>query len=400
MSTIRLAIALLLLSAVLLSLPVCQVAAQQAAKVPSESQVLSLKEKDLAALDATGRESLIRALRSRVQTPDQFLASRFEKHDLVFLGENHHVRDTCEFVAEVLPTLYKGGARQLATEFLRSSQTKAVQRLVNAETWDRDACIAIMRELPWPIWGFEEYLEILHAVWRLNHSLEPGQEPFRILGLDSEWDQYETWFGKMSRKQSFQERVDRENNMVTMLESHALKAGRKTLVHIGFQHSVTFHGGRAAAVLHNKYPGRLFQVVMHMKFGALKTRTVKPKKKQKKAKRYSALTEILEELVRTHGKPLAFEVLGTPVGAMHDISLSLNRMVPKVRFEQLAQGYVILVPLDRLQKATWIPGFITAEKFEQARPVAERLRWVKKGRCETAESLNAALQKHFPAKDD
>jgi hypothetical protein len=185
-----------------------------------------------------------------------------------------------------------------------------------------------------------------------------------------------------------------------MLETHALKPGRKTLVHIGYQHSVTLHGGRAAAVLHNKYPGRVFQVVMHMKFQGRQTRNVKPKEEQKKTKRYSALTELLEELYRTHAKPLAFEVLGTPVGAMHDTSLSLNRVVPKVRFEQLAQGYVILVPLDRLQKATWIPGFITAEKFAEARPVAERLGWVKTGQCKTAESLDAALQERFPARGD
>ena len=114
MPTIKHATALFLLSAALLSLPACQDATQTDTNTPSKSLAPSPPGKDFTALDASARQSLIQAVRTRAQTPTQFLASRFDKYDLVFLGEVHHVRDTCQFVAASLPALYSAGARQLA----------------------------------------------------------------------------------------------------------------------------------------------------------------------------------------------------------------------------------------------------------------------------------------------
>ena len=51
--------------------------------------------------------------------------------------------------------------------------------------------------------------------------------------------------------------------MSGVLEQEALVPGRKTLVHIGFAHTVTCHGMRAGTVLFEKYGARIFQVCLH-----------------------------------------------------------------------------------------------------------------------------------------
>ncbi len=351
---------------------------------------------DIAELDSGRLQTMRRAIRERAQRPGKYLASCFERHDLVLFGEVHQVRETCLFIAESIPALHAAGVRLLATEFLRASQSESAQALVLAEQWDRSAAIALMRELPWPTWGFEEYLGILHAVWRQNRTARTEAQRFLVVGLDSEWSQFENFFGGGGRLAAFQRNLAREKCMGDVLEREAIGARRKALVHIGYAHSVTCHGVRVATVLYKKYGDRVFQVAVHQNFTALPSAKAKRGDLEETRARQSRLTRFMDGILRPGDRGLGFDVLGSELGALTDASCAIGRMLPKFRFEQIAQGYVILKRLADQNPCTWIPGFVDAKHFEAARRIAERMRWIDKGAVRDAASLNAALARRFP----
>jgi hypothetical protein len=315
--------------------------------------------------------------------PVVYLETKLKAHDVVFVGETHWIRENCELVSSAVEPLYrKAGLRRLATEFLRTRHMKRMNGIVTAKTFDEKAVIEIFRDAPWPTWGFRDYLDIFRAVWAVNASLPEDAERLLVIGLDNDWKQTDLWFGDMNRRERFESTVAREKHMTKVLDEQAFVAKKKTLVHVGASHAVTCHGIRLATVLRKKYGPRLFQVHLHDRIPA--------------GRKTSSLTDRLERLITlSGGKPLGFDVVGSPLAGWADPAAIWWRMAPKAKFSDLAMGYVYLKPHAKLRRARWIEGFITEEHFKEARAVAEKCGWTAPGECETAEQLDAKLAKRF-----
>lgn len=316
-------------------------------------------------------------------TPADYLVTAVQRHDCVLLGETHHVRENCAFVAASLSPLYeRAGLRVFATEFLRQRQTAAMQLLVTAAEYDEAKVVGLLRDGPWPTWGFADYADIFRAVWQLNRSLPAGAPPLRVLGLDSDWSQYDFWFGGLSPRQVFQLQYDREVAMTEALAKGPLAHGDKTLVHCGFAHSVTCHGERLGTVLRRRFGDRVFQVALHQEF---------PGRNGK------APLSVWLDATLQRGKPIGFDLQGSPLAGLRDPACVFWTLLPKATLADFAEGYVYLAPLDRLRRARWIPGFVTDANFPKTVAVAEKLGYVPKGQCQDAAALDAALQQRFPA---
>jgi hypothetical protein len=329
-----------------------------------------------AASDAI---TLVEWLRSHGKPPVDYVVQKFARHDVVMVGEHHHVRENCEFVARIVPQLPAHGIHRLVTEFARSSQQADLDRLVAGKASDRELAIAILRELPWPTWGFREYLDIFEAAWRANQERHPDAQPFRILGMDSDWRQHQLWFEVDSPAASFQIRLARERHMIRVLEEQVLAGGHQALVHLGFAHSVMNHGERLGTVLHEKYGERLFQVCLH--------HDISPK-----------LTPLLESaFAQVGGQPVAFDVRGSPFDGLWDDGAPGFRMMRDRELSALARSYVFLAPVKELRKVRWLPGFLTAAKFDEGLAVALKAGWVEKDSCKNAEELDQAMARRFPA---
>jgi len=293
------------------------------------------------------------------------------------------VRENCKLVADLIQPLYEAGVRQLATEFYRTRNTALVEELVTGETFDDQLALKLLRDNPWPTWGYREYADILEAVWRLNNNLPADAERFRVVSLDSDWDQYELWFGQGGQKANFDTILKRETHMTGVLEQEALVPGRKTLVHTGFAHTVTCQGERLGTVLFEKYGQRVFQICLHQDHPGGGGR--------------SELAGFLESTIAQSGwSSVGFDVLGSPFERLTDASTVYWRMKPDAGLADFAQGYVFLAPLGELQRVTWTEGFIDESNFEKAHAVAKRMGWVNEGECETPAELEALLARRFP----
>ena len=302
---------------------------------------------------------------------------------MVLLGENHQVRENCALVADCLRPLYqKAGLRVFATEFLRHRQTAAMNRIVTAEDYDEAAVVALQRDGPWPTWGFRDYADIFRAVWQVNAGRQDGEPPLVVLGLDSDWSQYQFWFGKLSQRRIMQIQLDREHGMVTALADGPLAHGDKTLVHCGYAHSVTCQGERLGTVLKRRFGERVFQVALHHSFPT--------------PNGIAKLSEWLDGLLRREPAPIGFDVVGSPLAKLQDQDGIYWRLVPAAGLGDFAMGYLYLAPVGELLKMRWIPGFIDDQSFAAANAVAQKLGYVQAGECADAAALDAKLRQRFP----
>lgn len=316
-------------------------------------------------------------LRQAAVEPEAYVVSKFDRHDLVMLGETHELRQNCEFVATLVPKLYAAGVRTLCSEFIASRHNQRLARIVSDKTYDETAVVDLFRGGPWPTWGYKEYMDIVRAVWSLNQGLAAGAEPFRMVGVDSDWRQIDILTKGTAERMKIV--LAREEHMVSVIEGETFGQRAKALLHIGFAHTAR-QGKRVAARLAQKHGDRLFQVCMHHDMPGVGGAS-------------GRFTGFIEEVAAAAQVTRAgFDVAGTPMASLRDDQGQYFRMLGNSStFQDFAQGYVFLGRMRDLRPVSWMKGFITPQTFEEAREVAERLRWVGKGKCTTPEQLNAAL---------
>ena len=327
-------------------------------------------------LDDEARAEAAKWLKRSATEPADYVVSRFAAYDLVLLGETHEVRENCEFVAALIDPLYKAGVRTLCSEFLPSRFNGRLAGIVTAADYDEPAVLDLFRRGAWPTWGYQEYVDIVRAVWALNRKLPAGAEPFRIVGIDADWKQADLL--RQSPAERFKTVAGREEHMAGVIGREVFGKKARALVHIGFAHTVR-QGDRLAAKLARGHAGRMFQVCLHhqMPGGGGGAR----------------FTGFIEEAVAGAGRKAAgFDVAGTPLARLRDDEGQYFRMLGRdSTFQDFAQGYVVLRPARELTSVRWVKGFIVPDTFAEARELAERLGWVEKGKHTTAAELDAAL---------
>jgi len=317
---------------------------------------------------------LISDLKENSMDPVEFVVSKFGQHDIVMLGEEHHVKETCDFVASLIEPLNAIGVKRLCSEFTPSRLNGELKTIVTDKEFDETAVSNLFRRGPWPNWGHREYMDIIKTVWSVNQNLAKDELPFLIVGIDSNWSQVEQF--KMDRKQRFEMTINREQNMNRVIVETAIEQKQKTLVHIGFAHTVP-HGVRVGNELKKNYGESLYQVMMHH---ALKTR-----------KGVSEITTIIERSFAEGKLPAAgFDVAQTPIAILNDPA------IPYVtRFNDLAMGYIFLKPVGELSGTTWVDGFINDENFDDAMYLAEKFGWTKEGSQMTPAELDKLCAEKF-----
>ena len=119
-------------------------------------------------------------LRANSQHPTDYVLSKLEAHRVVLLGEHHWIRHDVELVLSVIPRLRENGIFTLAFEILDAEDQESVDRLVEAAEWMPELAMSLQRTQAWP---YQEYLQILHAVWETNRSRSEGEPALKLLAL-------------------------------------------------------------------------------------------------------------------------------------------------------------------------------------------------------------------------
>lgn len=326
-------------------------------------------------------ETYLQFLKQNEQSPEKYIASKFNHHDIVIVGEVHLKKDYCELISNVIESTT---INYFATEFLKSSNSERINKIVTAKKFDRNEAIDIFRDYTWPIWGFEEYLNIIQSVWKVNSKIRNSKNKIKIIGLDSEWSQYDNMCtSKKPTDTLIKQNIAREENMTKVTKEKYTK-GSKILVHIGFAHTLYNFKSRFAAQLYSDYKEKVFQICLHQQFDGIASEMT--------------LSKDIEKIMEANNNtPIGFDVENSPFAKINDPSCFYFRVPEHKGLKDIAMGYVFIKPYSQLDIVTWIPNFINDSNFEKAKCVSLKMHFVKK-EPQSVQELNKALLEYFKGK--
>ncbi len=362
---------------------------------------------DAGALTKADHEPFVTYLKTNGKPPIEYVVEKFRQHDVVMLGEQHEVREVCEFISNLIePLYYQANVKYFAMECLKHKNQHLANKLVTGEVYDEQSVLQLFRDFGFPIWGFQEYMDILKAIWQLNQTLPPGKEKFKVICLENDLDgtvleSRRHLFWKLPG--NFYRMVMNDKFMAKVIEREVLRKGEKILVQVGCSHTYTHYRQPAAKneklvaevaprfgyILHGKYGSRIFQIVLHqwgMSYDFVRG----------KVKIQQPLGGFLEDVFSENGNtPVGFDVINSPFASLRDGSQYEFAYQKYVVFSDVARGYVFLKPLKELSKITWAKGFINESNFEKAKSMAVKRGWIKSEECNTPQQLDEKLKQYF-----
>jgi uncharacterized iron-regulated protein len=318
-------------------------------------------------------------------SPEDYVIDLFKRHQVVILGEFHHIKEHKDFVLDLIPQLYQeGGVRCIGWEFSRHSDNEKLEKLVTSPKFDREAALRFAREHN-PEWNSKEHWDFIERIWRFNKSLKPGQEKMRFIGLDMDLDFCRFFIISKTKSQDSPEFKEilakvlmRDKTMAEQVEKEIIDKNLKGLVFVGRCHDFTHYEfppeinfGRDVMgnLLHKRYGGRVFQVWLG-----------------------SGWLAPMEKVMKERGhKSVGFDLYISPFA---NILSPPGWDAPEVPLSKIARGYVYFGPHEKLHKNTPIKGFVTDSMFRKYKQYYE----IDFGRkFENAQEVDEYLQKHrFP----
>ena len=272
--------------------------------------------------------ALLQFAESSWRSPEDYVLDAFKDHDVVFLGEFFKIRQNLALVRDLVPRLYAAGVRNLGIEYALSDDQGRIDALVTAPSWDEAGARAIT--FHWLVtWGYQEYIDLYHAAWQVNHARPAGARPFRIVGLNTpqHWEFLKTQKDledPATVAKIFANGVP-DAHIADAIDHEFTHAGEKALVFCGMQHiftrfrSTTYEKNaarmklgetrRAGNIVYQRIGGRVFSIALHAPW---------PDTSQKSGLGYplDGAVDALIEALPPEKQQAGWDTAGTPLGAL------------------------------------------------------------------------------------
>jgi hypothetical protein len=295
--------------------------------------------------------------------PVEYVLSKFDDHDWVFLGEYHRIRDDLRLVADLIPALHgHTRVRHLAIESLCGAKTERANELLRSARFDRGEMIDFLREQS-PSWSYEEYLELFRAAWESNRVFARDRGAFQFVGLHPciDWEVVNYSDDEEAVARELAKRDQYDEFMANELEEKILDPGLPALVFTGIAHStarfVEYRYGTdqqlprmGNMIWREPWSEKMFFITLHAPFwDAGAGREIYP------------FDGILDRLMLDYGAPVGFDVAGSPFETLEHRNRS-ERSITAYRFGALYDGYIMhRTPLKETIGVTCIPDWIETE---------------------------------------
>jgi hypothetical protein len=370
----------------------------------AHASAASVDRLPLPTLDPRLSSELKSWLKENARPPEEYVVSKFKDHDIVFLGEMHRVRHDPLLVQALIPRLHENGIDNLGLEFICAREQAAVDSLLAGDTYDEKLANWIFWK-QWPWWGYQEYVDILRAAWRLDHNIPKGERRFRIVGLNGRTDFSYFWSAEDRRnpeliKKAFPDGTSDEA-MAQTIRREILAKGEKALIYTGIYHAFTrFHqpmidektGAITDSVttrmgnrIHSDIGDRCFLIYLHYPWpgeAGYSTATVYPA---------DGVIDALFDGMPPESRRLGFDVKGSPFGSLRGDSSLWAHAYPHFRLDMFCDGWIFQKPLSQYEGVTVVPGWFNEqnrlEAISQIANVDPRV----KNRDRSVESLTEML---------
>ena len=314
---------------------------------------------------------------SALQSPEGYLGDICGRHQIVLLGDQIGVQQHLGFLAGSLSELADNGVENLAWEFTNSRQQAELDALVEAPDWDSRACADLFVDLLGIGFGYQEYADVLHAVWKHNDAerrRDDDRRPIRViaLGLPTYVEDPGLLDGRSAAELGLRNwslgghyRDMSAFHAASVLTAEVLRRGQRALVYMNVAATTTglvewVDGSpttSAGNLLWRWMRDGCRRVVFH---GAVAD---------------TAATERVEELISRSpegrgGTDIRFglDVAASTLGsvAMTAVHGSRNGVDTALRLRDVADGYVYLGPRADWEPCTLIDNLITDENLASA----------------------------------
>ena len=311
---------------------------------------------------------------SALASPEEYLGDLCGRHQIVLLGDQIGVRQHLRFLAGALAELADNGVGNLAWEFTNSRRQAELDALVEAPQWDSRACADLFVDLLGAGFGYQEYADVLHAVWEHNEAerrRDSDRRPVRViaLGLPTYVEDPDLLDGRSAAELGLRNwslgghyRDMSAFHAASVLNAEVLRRGERALVYMNTAATTTdlvewVDGSpttSAGNLLWRWMGDGCRRVVFH---GAVAD---------------TAATERVEELISRSpegrggtdirfGLDLAASTLGSV--AMTEVHGSRDGINTSLRLRDVADGYVYLGPRANWEPCSLIDDLITDDNF-------------------------------------
>ena len=314
---------------------------------------------------------------SAIASPEEYLGDICGRHQVVLLGDQIGVRQHLRFLTGTLGELADNGVSNLAWEFTNSRRQAELDALTEASAWDDRACADLFVDLLGVGFGYQEYADVLHAVWKHNQGerrRDSDRRPIRVIALGlptyvedpdlldgrsaAELGLRNWWLGGHYRDMS-------AFHATSVLTAEVLRRGERALVYMNIASTTTglveWAGGTpttsAGNLLWRWMSDGCRRVVLH---GAVADTTA---------------TERVEELVSRSPEGrgstkirFGLDLVASSLGSVAMIELrgSVDGAETSLRLRDVADGYVYLGPRADWEPCTLIDDLLTDANFASA----------------------------------
>ena len=325
---------------------------------------------------------LLSYLEKNSKTPNDYVIEKFKNHDVIFIGENHFIKQQVEFIKNLIPDLYKNGIYNLGTEFLRYSDVKLVNKLITDSIYDEQLAREITFKSDWA-WGYKEYLDIYKEVWKLNHSLAKGKPKFKIFGIEEDMDWSYVQKEEDLDNPEIMEKVFKSSSQFDedeglsayAIQKEVLDKGEKALIHCGINHAFTSYyqphynfqkhefGGdyekeRMGNLIKNKIGNKTMTIFLHGPWDSDKGY----------GHRTLPVDGVLDSMfsIKENARfvPFGVDTKNTPFGDLKGETSVYKYGYHNFTLKDFCDGYIFLCPISEYKTVSAISDFIKPEQIE------------------------------------
>lgn len=333
----------------------------------------SHQKKSIKEISPDEKKELAGYLRSNWKTPENYIIGKFRDHDLVFIGEGHHIKHDVELVHTLIPLLHKNGVYNLGIEFGCYEYQDKVDALITAESYDENLARWLM--FKWAsYWPYKEYMDLYKKAWELNRSLPEGKPKFRIVNLDYRVNfTYVTEDTPASLLKKIFHKGERDVHMAGVIFEEIVRINQKALIYAGQQHAATrfyhpkydftkkrflgFNRRVMGHLVYRKMPDKVFNICLHYPWPSLKSLT------DFNYPVRGAIDGVMREF---ENKRVGFDVRGTPFGKLSDGSTYYSAGRKRIELSDFCDGYVFQKHFSDYEGCTVDFSFVTEENFQEA----------------------------------
>jgi hypothetical protein len=331
--------------------------------------------------------------------PVEYVVSKFDDHDIVFVGERHRIKHDVQLIHELIPALYQNGIYNLGIEFAIFQDQELIDSLITAEEYDESLARQIQFD-QWPYWGFQDYIDIYRVAWDLNHSLPEDARKFRVVGLNGRSDWSHVWTDEDRRNPEVMKKVwpygDSDKHMAKIIFQEFVDKGEKALIYSGMNHAYTryrqpyesdsgwaYNNSRMGNRVYDSIGNRCMTIFLHNPWPA----------KDDYGRETYPVDTIIDRLMCAlpdDVKPVGFDVVGTPFENLPGKSSYWSNGYDNFTLGMYCDGYVYQKPFWEYEGVSVAEGFINEENRKAAAAQSANPRT--KDSTESVEDLMASMR--------